>query len=70
MSETTEAKELLMDGVELRGEEAERKLSASSSGTSHLVNGGESPRTESHRVTNGHSNEVSEWGKDNENGRE
>ena len=59
LSETTETKESLMDGVEIRGEEAERKSSASSSGSSHLVNGGESPRTNS-RVTNGHSNEVSE----------
>ena len=56
-----------MDGgleVQLRGEQAERKISAASSGgSSPLINGGESPHIESlhppHRVTtNGHSTEV------------
>ena len=49
-----------MDGLEVRGEEAERKSSASSSGSFPLINGGESPQMDSHshRVTNGHSSEV------------
>ena len=59
---STSSKEGVMDGLEVRGEQAERKLSASSGGSSPLVNGGESPHMElhlSHRVTtNGHSSEV------------
>ena len=64
---STSSKEGVMDGgleVQLRGEQAERKISAASSGgSSPLINGGESPHIESlhppHRVTtNGHSTEV------------
>ena len=61
-----------MDGLEVqvRGEQAERKLSASSGGSSPLINGGESPHIDSHlshRVTtNGHNNEVHEKGEERE----
>ena len=59
--EIGETKESPLDGLEVHvpGEEAERKSSASSSGSIPLVNGGESPQLDSHRVTNGHSTEVS-----------
>ena len=56
--ETSEMKDSPVDGVEVRGEEAERKSSASSSGSLPMVNGGESPQLDTHRVTNGHSTEV------------
>ena len=55
---STSSKEGMMDGLEVRGEQAERKLSASSGGSSPLINGGESPHIESHLTTNGHSSEV------------
>ena len=73
---STSSKEGVMDGLEVqvRGEQAERKLSASSGGSSPLINGGESPHIDSHpshRVTtNGHNNEVHEKGEERERERE
>ena len=58
VSETVEHKESTLEGLEIRGEAAERKSSASSSGSAPLVNGEDSPRMDPLRVTNGHSSEV------------
>ena len=79
-SETTEhaqqKESTPLEGVEVWGDVAERKTSASSSGSAPLVNGEESPQLDhQHRVTNGHSSEVRlmvsrEGGREDGRGRE